>query len=111
MRCASAPDRAENRNIRTVSGMRAAPAWSAEYPRSVCRWTTRRKVVAPNAEYTANVTAFAPENCRDRKTSSGTIGCDDRFSTISHPISAATPNTPSTTAAVGQCFDGPSINA
>ena len=43
----------------------------------------------PSAAYTANVTAFAPENCCDLNTPSGTIGFAMRDSTSRNATSAS----------------------
>ncbi len=111
MRCASAPIRAENASMIRVIGISAAPAPSAEYPRSVWRCTTSRNVTAPKAPYTTNVTAFAPENWRDRKIPSGTMGCDDRTSMTRKLISATTPTTARNITAPVQPWAGPSMSA
>ena len=110
MRCASAPARAESSSMQAVIGNSDAPASSAEYPRSVCRCTTSRKVTVPRAAYTENVTALAPENCCDRKMPSGTIGCSRCASTKRNATRASTPTTPKPTASRGPSVPGPSMS-
>ena len=70
MRCASAPTRAENSSIDDRQRQERGARLERGVPEvASAGGRPSRKVVAPNAAYTANVTAFAPENCRDRKTS------------------------------------------
>ncbi len=65
----------------------------------------------PMAAYTANVTAFAPENCCDLKIPSGTIGFAMRASTSRNAARATTPSTPRPTEVAVQPWPGPSISA
>ena len=67
-------------------------------------------MVTPSAAYTANVTALAPENWRERNTSSGTIGCTDRASTTRNSASASAPATNATSGAPDHADPGPSMS-
>ena len=94
-----------------MTGRSDAPASSAEYPRSVWRCTTNRKVVAPSAAYTANVTAFAPENWRERNIDSGTIGDAFRRSTTRKVARATIPRPSAATGRDPHPRSGPSMSA
>ena len=65
----------------------------------------------PSAAYTAKVTAFAPENCWERKMESGIIGFCLRASTMRNATRARTPNTPSPTESGFHPLPGPSMSA
>ena len=74
IRDASLPARGESTSIRTVIGVSAAPDASGEYSRTRWSCSTNRNVAPPRAKYTATVTAFAPENWRDRNKPRGSMG-------------------------------------
>ena len=49
MRVASAPDRAENSSIISVTGSSAVPATTGENPLTTCSWSASRNSTPPKA--------------------------------------------------------------
>ena len=64
----------------------------------------------PSAVYTASVVRLAPVNWRERKTSSGSIGCAERASVRTNAASASTPPT-AAASSVGPKSTAPSMSA
>src|SRR6202167_6288784 len=88
---ASAPDRDDSASMMTVTGSSETPASRALYPQTSWSTTGTRKSAPPIAPYTTNVTAFAAENCLERKIDSGSMGSLTLSSATINAANAATP--------------------
>ena len=75
MRCASAPDRAENTNISTVAGQqRGAGAQRRPAARRPAARRRRGRTTRPSAPYSSTVARFVTVNSRLRNSAGGTSG-------------------------------------
>src|SRR5260221_4904166 len=90
-RSRNAPDQRDSAEMVRIKGSIDAPAAAGEKPWAWIRSNDRKNIVAVSAAYRQNVRRFAPANARERKRSSGSIGCARDRSTTTNRTSIPAP--------------------